>query len=132
MVECIGSCCVVINIILLVYLYLTLLFSSRRLTSAQRDLLFSINRFQRKIKKGVIDVWWLYDDGGLSLLIPYLLCQPKSYLEGATLRLFSISTSATGLEQEHRAMVALLSKFRIQFSDITVLPDVGKKPRKET
>ncbi|CAD5232278.1 unnamed protein product [Bursaphelenchus xylophilus] len=106
--------------------------NSRRLTSAQKDLLFSINKFQRKVKKGVIDVWWLYDDGGLSLLVPYLLTQPKSYLENATLRLFTISTSASGLQLEHRAMVALLSKFRIQFSDITVLPDVGRKPRKET
>ncbi|CAD5223562.1 unnamed protein product [Bursaphelenchus okinawaensis] len=106
--------------------------TSRRLTSAQKDLLFSINKFQRKVKKGVIDVWWLYDDGGLSLLVPYLLTQPKSYLENATLRLFTISTSASGMQLEHRAMVSLLSKFRIQFSDITVIPDVGRKPKKET
>lgn len=55
--------------------------SSRRLTTVQRDLLLSVNRFQRRIKHGTIDVWWLYDDGGLTLLLPYLLTQEKSYLE---------------------------------------------------
>lgn len=117
----------------LLFLHLSsLLFSSRRMTSAQRDLLASINRFQRKIKKGTIDVWWLYDDGGLSLLVPYLISQPKSYLEHAKLRVFTISTSSSNLDQEHRNMVALLSKFRISFSDITIIPDVGRKPMRET
>ena len=38
----------------------------------------------RRIKKpenGTIDVWWLSDDGGLTLLVPYLLKQRKSHLE---------------------------------------------------
>lgn len=29
-----------------------------------KDVLNSLTRFQRKQKKGTIDVWWLYDDGG--------------------------------------------------------------------
>ena len=29
-----------------------------------KDVLTSVNQFQRKQKKGTIDVWWLYDDGG--------------------------------------------------------------------
>jgi solute carrier family 12 sodium/potassium/chloride transporter 2 len=102
------------------------------MTTAQRDLLASINRFQRKVKNATIDVWWLYDDGGLSLLVPYLLSQPKSYLEHAKLRVFTISTSPLGIEQEHRNLASLLSKFRINFSDITVIGDVGRKPGKET
>ena len=24
-------------------------------------------------RTGTIDVWWLYDDGGLTLLLPYIL-----------------------------------------------------------
>ncbi|KAE9548555.1 hypothetical protein FO519_008237 [Halicephalobus sp. NKZ332] len=106
--------------------------SSRRLTAAQRELLSSINRFQRKVKKGTIDVWWLYDDGGLTLLLPYLLTQQKSYLENAQLRVFTISTSSSGMEQEARNMAALLSKFRINFSDVNVIPDINKKPQLET
>lgn len=29
-----------------------------------KDIMNEITRFQRKQKKGSIDVWWLYDDGG--------------------------------------------------------------------
>ncbi|ULT93610.1 hypothetical protein L3Y34_003243 [Caenorhabditis briggsae] len=105
---------------------------SRRHTVEQKALLSSIQRFQRKIKKGVIDVWWLYDDGGLTLLIPHLLSIPKSYLEGARLRIFTISTSSRTMEQEQRGMAALLSKFRIDYSDVYVIADIGKKPRQET
>ncbi|EYC27812.1 hypothetical protein Y032_0008g197 [Ancylostoma ceylanicum] len=106
--------------------------STRRPTTEQKALLASISRFQRKIKKGVIDVWWLYDDGGLTLLIPHLLTIPKSYLEGAKLRVFTISTSSRTMEQEQRSMAALLSKFRISFSDVSVISDIGRKPQPET
>ncbi|GMS79950.1 hypothetical protein PENTCL1PPCAC_2125 [Pristionchus entomophagus] len=105
---------------------------SRRPTQEQKALLNSISKFQRKIKRGVIDVWWLYDDGGLTLLIPHLLTIPKSYLEGSKLRVFTISTSSRTMEQEQRGMVALLSKFRIDFSDVFVIADVGKKPNQRT
>uniref|UniRef100_A0A9J8D6P7 Solute carrier family 12 member 2 n=1 Tax=Cyprinus carpio carpio TaxID=630221 RepID=A0A9J8D6P7_CYPCA len=58
-----------------------------------KDLLVSINikdfdnekllaasqQFQKKQSKGTIDVWWLFDDGGLTLLIPYLLTNKKKW-----------------------------------------------------
>lgn len=47
----------------------------------QSTLWTRVNQFRTKAKKAVIDVWWLYDDGGLTLLVSYLLTQPKSYLE---------------------------------------------------
>ena len=34
-----------------------------------KELLNSVTLFQRKQKKGIIDVWWLYDDGGSCLAI---------------------------------------------------------------
>lgn len=105
---------------------------SRRPTAAQRELLASISRFQRKIKRGTIDVWWLYDDGGLTLLVPHLLTNEKSYLENARLRVFTIATSHKSMEQEQRSMAALLSKFRIDFSDVSVIPDIGRKPSSQT
>lgn len=52
------------------------------MSSAQKELVNSINQFQRRIKKAVIDVWWLFDDGGLSLLVPHLCTLAGSYLEG--------------------------------------------------
>ncbi|KAK6107385.1 K-Cl cotransporter family protein [Brugia pahangi] len=105
---------------------------SHRPTAAQRELVASICRFHRKIKSAVIDVWWLYDDGGLTLLVPHLLTLPKSYLENARLRVFTISTSPTLMEQEQRSMAALLTKFRIDFSDVFVMPDIGRKPNVQT
>uniref|UniRef100_A0A914E877 Uncharacterized protein n=1 Tax=Acrobeloides nanus TaxID=290746 RepID=A0A914E877_9BILA len=98
----------------------------------EKAMLASINRFQQKVKGAIIDVWWLYDDGGLALLVPYLLSQPKSYLENANLRVFTISTSVSGMEQEKRNMAALLSKFRIGFSDVTVISDIAREPQRET
>ena len=32
-----------------------------------------IQMFTNKTYTGFIDVWWLYDDGGLTLLLPYIL-----------------------------------------------------------
>jgi hypothetical protein len=29
-----------------------------------KDVLNNLTQFQKKQKKGTIDVWWLYDDGG--------------------------------------------------------------------
>ena len=38
-----------------------------------------------RTKNAIIDVYWFYDDGGLSMLIPYLLAQQQSYLQGASM-----------------------------------------------
>lgn len=48
------------------------------------------------------------------------------------MRIFTISTSASGIEQEQRNMATLLSKFRIEFSDLHVIADIARKPKKET
>jgi len=34
--------------------------------------MLEITRFQRKQKKGTIDVWWLYDDGGKFTTFKYI------------------------------------------------------------
>ena len=52
--------------------------------------------------------------------------------QDSKLRVFTISMSATGMEQEQRNMAALLSKFRIGYSDVKVIPDIARKPRKDT
>ncbi|CAD5223563.1 unnamed protein product [Bursaphelenchus okinawaensis] len=102
-----------------------------RMTTKQRQMAFSLTRFREKVKKAVIDVWWLYDDGGLALLIPYLLTQPKSYLENAKLRVFSISTS-NDITQEQKSMAALLAKFRINVADLIIINDHERAPSQDT
>ncbi|GMR41792.1 hypothetical protein PMAYCL1PPCAC_11987, partial [Pristionchus mayeri] len=72
------------------------------------------------------------DDGGLTLLIPHLLTLPKSYLAGANLRIFTVtSTESTGTEKEV-AMAALLAKFRIDFHDLHIISDISTEPQSET
>ena len=91
-----------------------------------------MNRFHQRVKKAKIDVWWLYDDGGLSLLIPHLLRLPKSYLEGAELRIFTLASSQAMVEADEEDMIAMLTKFRIEFSAVKVIRDITTKPRTST
>ncbi len=62
-------------------------------------------------KKSVIDVWWLADDGGHTILIPHLLTLHSNW-KGCKLRVISISTK-TALTSEQVRMQRLLRKFRI-------------------
>ncbi|KAK8750030.1 hypothetical protein OTU49_015196 [Cherax quadricarinatus] len=91
-----------------------------------KDVLNNITMFKRKQKKGTIDVWWLYDDGGLTLLVPYILTT-RSQWSGCKLRVFALANRKDELDMEQRSMANLLSKFRIDYSDVIVIPDVAKK-----
>ncbi|KFD55491.1 hypothetical protein M513_03543 [Trichuris suis] len=87
--------------------------------------------FFSRIKKATIDVYWLFDDGGLTLLLPHLLTLPKSYLQGARIRVFTIAKSTEQLGQQETSMAALLSKFRVNFSEVNVIPKIIN-PTKES
>ncbi|XP_068128614.1 solute carrier family 12 member 1 [Hyperolius riggenbachi] len=87
-------------------------------------------QFKKKQDKGTIDVWWLFDDGGLTLLIPYLLTLRKKWKD-CKLRAF-IGGKVNRIEDEKLMMASLLSKFRIQFADIYVVADINTKPSKES
>lgn len=96
-----------------------------------KEILMAVNQFQCKQKNGFIDVWWLYDDGGLTLLLPYLLSTRKQW-KGCKLRVFALANKKDELDTEQRNMAALLSKFRIDFSDVIVIPDIVKPPQEST
>uniref|UniRef100_A0A8C9UAL5 Solute carrier family 12 member 2 n=1 Tax=Scleropages formosus TaxID=113540 RepID=A0A8C9UAL5_SCLFO len=99
------------------------------LNMADQKLLEASQQFQKKQGKGTVDVWWLFDDGGLTLLIPYLLTNKKRWKE-CKIRVF-IGGKINRIDHDRRAMATLLSKFRIDFSDITVLGDINTKPKKK-
>uniref|UniRef100_A0A158R5F8 Solute carrier family 12 member 9 n=1 Tax=Syphacia muris TaxID=451379 RepID=A0A158R5F8_9BILA len=104
----------------------------KKLSSEEYKLLHNqMNKYHFKKKNSRIDVWWLYDDGGLTLLIPHLLRLPKSYLEGARLRVFTLSSSQK-LQLDQQNMAALLTKFRIEFNDLQIIPDITRKPHPTT
>uniref|UniRef100_A0A6J0TFJ5 Solute carrier family 12 member 2 isoform X2 n=1 Tax=Pogona vitticeps TaxID=103695 RepID=A0A6J0TFJ5_9SAUR len=99
------------------------------LNLADQRLLDASSQFQKKQGKNNIDVWWLFDDGGLTLLIPYLLTTKKKWKD-CKIRVF-IGGKINRIDHDRRAMATLLSKFRIDFSDIMVLGDINTKPKKE-
>ena len=94
----------------------------------------NIKMFQPTVgekKTGFIDVWWLFDDGGLTLLLPYIFTTRKMY-KGCKLRVFSLANRSDQLDKETRQMATLLAKFRIDYSDVIVIPDIGKKAEPST
>ena len=58
---------------------------------------------------GNIDIWWLFDDGGLSLLIPHLVSLNKKYRD-CNLRVYFMSKSANNLDDERRSLTDMLSR----------------------
>ncbi|XP_014870994.1 solute carrier family 12 member 1 [Poecilia latipinna] len=86
-------------------------------------------QFKKKQPKGTIDVWWLFDDGGLTLLLPYILTTRKKWKD-CKLRIF-IAGQPGRTEIDKQEMRSLLHKFRIKCSDITVVDDIHIKPRND-
>ncbi|KAH9500961.1 hypothetical protein Btru_069330 [Bulinus truncatus] len=100
------------------------------LAKLNTQVLKTMNIFRTK-EKGTIDVWWLFDDGGLTLLLPYILTT-KPYWRGCRLRVFAAGTKRGDLGYEQRQLATLLAKFRIDCKDMTVLPEINKKPNEES
>jgi len=48
---------------------------------------------KQRLTGGTIDIWWVVHDGGLLLLIPYLISQHKVWRNGGKLRLFAVLTN---------------------------------------
>lgn len=87
-------------------------------------------QFNKKQGKGTIDVWWLFDDGGLTLLIPHILTLKQKWKD-CKLRIF-IGGKVNRIEDEKLMMASLLSKFRIKFADVYIVADINTKPSKES
>jgi solute carrier family 12 (sodium/potassium/chloride transporter), member 2 len=97
-----------------------------------KEIIDELTRFTKKQRKdAVIDVWWLYDDGGLTLLLPYIISTRRNW-NTCRLRVFALANKNSELEFEQRSMASLLSKFRIDYSDLILLPDITKKPEEST
>lgn len=97
-----------------------------------QEMLDELTRFTKKQRKdAVIDVWWLYDDGGLTLLLPYIISTRRNW-NTCKLRVFALANKKAELEYEQRSMASLLAKFRIDYSDLKLLPDITKKPEEST
>ncbi|PNI63843.1 SLC12A3 isoform 2 [Pan troglodytes] len=85
--------------------------------------------FQSEQGKKTIDIYWLFDDGGLTLLIPYLLGRKKRWSK-CKIRVF-VGGQINRMDQERKAIISLLSKFRLGFHEVHILPDINQNPRAE-
>lgn len=80
-------------------------------TKINQGVLQGVNMFHKAHKNGFVDVWWMNDNGGLSLLLPYLLTKRK-YWQKCKLRIFmQTKSSETDLTEEQRKYVLLIQLF---------------------
>ncbi|XP_046634387.1 bumetanide-sensitive sodium-(potassium)-chloride cotransporter-like isoform X2 [Daphnia pulicaria] len=91
----------------------------------------NICRFRMKQKRGTIDVWWLYDDGGLSMLLPHILTTRSNWAK-SKLRVFCLADDNEEQLTKQKSMRLLLEKFRIPVSDVVVIHDMTHPPSKQT
>uniref|UniRef100_A0A4W6EQJ0 Solute carrier family 12 member 3 n=1 Tax=Lates calcarifer TaxID=8187 RepID=A0A4W6EQJ0_LATCA len=82
--------------------------------------------FQKKQGKKTIDIYWLSDDGGLTLLLPYLLTRRKRWAR-CKVRVF-VGGDTDKKEEQKEEVLALIKKFRLGFHDVEVLPDIYQNP----
>ncbi|KAI6178086.1 Solute carrier family 12 member 1 [Aphelenchoides besseyi] len=85
----------------------------------RRQLTDRMNAFHRRKQGARIDVYWFSDDGGLTMLLPHLLRLPKSYLEGAQLRVITFAGGTSTVDE--KSICQLLEKFRIDVNSVNVI-----------
>uniref|UniRef100_A0A669EXU0 Solute carrier family 12 member 10, tandem duplicate 1 n=1 Tax=Oreochromis niloticus TaxID=8128 RepID=A0A669EXU0_ORENI len=83
--------------------------------------------FQNTQGKKSIDVYWIADDGGLTLLVPYLITRRKHW-RNCKIRVFIVGDEQN-MDEGRNEMIALLKRFRLHFSDVIVMTDSEKRPQ---
>ncbi|KAM4565169.1 solute carrier family 12 member 10, tandem duplicate 1 isoform 1-T1 [Fundulus diaphanus] len=82
--------------------------------------------FQNDQGKKTIDVYWIADDGGLTLLVPYLITRRKRWRR-CKVRVFIVGDEQN-MEEGRNEMLALLRRFRLDVNDVIVMTDIDKCP----
>uniref|UniRef100_A0A8C6LY08 Solute carrier family 12 member 2 n=1 Tax=Nothobranchius furzeri TaxID=105023 RepID=A0A8C6LY08_NOTFU len=85
--------------------YINMIHPTVSLNVTDQRLLEASQQFQQKQGKGTVDVWWLFDDGGLTLLIPYLLTNKKRWKD-CKIRVF-IGGKINRIDHDRRAMLTV-------------------------
>ncbi|XP_055351604.1 solute carrier family 12 member 3-like isoform X2 [Paramacrobiotus metropolitanus] len=97
---------------------------------ARVELAEKLEPGKKKKIVGEIHVWWLYDDGGLTLLVPYLMTQ-KSPWSGCKLKVFCLIGPDDNADSARYNMLQLLEKFRIAVVDVVAI-DIDTQPSQES
>lgn len=78
-----------------------IVYSTQGGSRVPKETLDAIGIFHNQQTKGTIDVWWLYDDGGLTMLIPYIISM-RSTWSNCKIRVFALTNHKMELEVEER------------------------------
>ena len=62
----------------------------------------------------------------MTLLLPHIIKTRKQFKD-CKIRVFSLANKASQLDMETRNLASMLSRFRIEYADVTAVPDVTKK-----
>lgn len=78
-----------------------IVYSTQGGSCVPKETLDAIGLFHNKQNTGTIDVWWLYDDGGLTMLIPYIISMRSTWAD-CKIRVFALTNHKMELEVEER------------------------------
>lgn len=107
-----------------------ILFTSSTGKQLPKFVLDNMSIFKNKQGKGTIDVWWMYDDGGLTMLLPYIISSRSDWIQ-CKLRVFALANNTQEIEIEYQHMKDLLKKFRLKFFSLHMV-ELNARPRDDT
>lgn len=79
----------------------SIVYSTRGGSTIPKEIINEMCLFHVSQEKGTIDVWWLYDDGGLTMLIPYILSMRSNWAK-CKIRVFALANHRMEVEVEER------------------------------
>jgi len=83
----------------------------------------ALTQIQSKHKNKTIDVWWLTEDGGLTVLLPQIIAQRQQW-SNCKLRVFTMKDEKSANGQSDYDMARMISKFRIDCDDVQQIDDL--------
>uniref|UniRef100_A0A7E4VI10 Solute carrier family 12 member 3 n=1 Tax=Panagrellus redivivus TaxID=6233 RepID=A0A7E4VI10_PANRE len=89
-------------------------------------------RYRSRFPSGFVDVWFTYDDGGLTFLLSHLLTSRSSFLENGKLRFFTICSRGADAEAVRDNLQLMLKKFRIPHREVFVIIEAERDLYQET
>ncbi|CAH0399420.1 unnamed protein product [Chilo suppressalis] len=84
-----------------------------------------------QLKTSNVDTWWLYDDGGLNILLPYVLTN-RVVKEKLPLRIFALPKQNCKLEESQKSIETLLAMYRIDYSQLKLVNGLYDAPDEDS
>ncbi|CAH0588113.1 unnamed protein product [Chrysodeixis includens] len=75
----------------------------------------------------IMDVWWLFDDGGMNILLPYIIAR-RSNKEKMTMRIFALPRGKQRRNTALEEVAKILNTFRIEYSQLILVEGLSEKP----